>query len=264
MVYINAPYYCLFQLVKQPTLCKNVHDVLFVSLKATVPVVEVWEPFSTSDHNSVYFEVLDSYDDPPHPVKRDFSKSDYVSINQQLQHTIWPEFFSDCANVDEFYIKIFTSLLNSLIENHVPFRKHPSRLKYPRNIRVLQHKKWALWRTCQGPLGLYSLLTMVLSLLTHPNRVLPPLPVNFAPEAISAFQRFKPSFSAGPDGLNAYFLKKIQYSILQPLSSIFKVSFRTGKLPTLWLQALVTLFKKGSPTLLKIIDPYPSAVSRVN
>jgi len=36
--------------------------------------------------------------------------------------------------------------------------------------------------------------------------------------------------------------------LIQPLSYIFEVSFRTGKLPALWLQALVTpIFKKGSP-----------------
>jgi len=99
----------LFQLVKQPTLGKNILDLLFTSVKALVPIVEVREPFSTSDHNSVYFEVLDSFDEPPHPLKRDFSKADYVSINQQLQEIIWPEFFSDCANVDDFYKK-FCSL----------------------------------------------------------------------------------------------------------------------------------------------------------
>jgi len=101
----------LFQLVKHPTLGKYILDLLFTPLKASVTVVEVREPFSTSDHNCVYFEVLDSYDEPPHPVKKDFCKADYVAINQQLQGIIWPELFSDCANIDDFYVK-FSSLLN--------------------------------------------------------------------------------------------------------------------------------------------------------
>jgi len=42
-----------------------------------------------------------------------------------------------------------------------------------------------------------------------PTPALSPIAINFTPEKIfSAFKRLKPSFSSGPDGLNAYFLKK--------------------------------------------------------
>jgi len=56
----------------------------------------------------------------------------------------------------------------------------------------------------------------------------------------------KPSTSSGPDGLPNILLTKLAYSISTPLHYIFDSSFKTGQLPSLWLQAYVTpIFKKG-------------------
>jgi hypothetical protein len=81
--------------------------------------------------------------------------------------------------------------------------------------------------------------------------------VHFTDEAIlRAIKNMKPSLSVGPDGLCAYFLKQISFSILQPLKTIFEVSFRTGIIPTMWRNAyVVPVFKKGDASSVKNYRP---------
>jgi len=63
-------------------------------------------------------------------------------------------------------------------------------------------------------------------------------------------------FSYGPDGLPAFFLKKLAFELAEPLATIFEVSFRSGILPKIWLEATVTpVFKKGSRTDVKNYRP---------
>ena len=81
--------------------------------------------------------------------------------------------------------------------------------------------------------------------------------IKFTPEIVLiAINKLKSSFASGPDGINAYILKKVKYNILEPLTSIFEISYRTGKLPSIWLQALVTpIHKKGSQHMVDNYRP---------
>jgi len=54
--------------------------------------------------------------------------------------------FFNGHRINNFYDK-FLDLLNSLIDSYVPFKKPRSRFKYPRNIRLLQSKKWKKCKT---------------------------------------------------------------------------------------------------------------------
>ena len=96
-----------------------------------------------------------------------------------------------------------------------------------------------------------------LSFNGHNNHHLPNVTVKFDNEAVLlALNKLKPSLSTGPDDINAFVLKKLKFNILDPLSTIFEVSYRTGKLPELWKQALVTpIFKKGSAHLVENYRP---------
>ena len=59
--------------------------------------------------------------------------------------------------------------------------------------------------------------------------------------------KLNPSFSVGPDGLCAFFLKRLKNVLCIPLSSIFEVSFRTSEVPSYWSKAIVVpIFKKGN------------------
>ena len=73
--------------------------------------------------------------------------------------------------------------------------------------------------------------------------------VNFDPSVVRSFlSKLKPSFSVGPDGLCAYFIKNLSNALCIPLSTIFEVSYRTSQIPSYWSKAIVVpIFKKGNP-----------------
>jgi Reverse transcriptase (RNA-dependent DNA polymerase)/Endonuclease-reverse transcriptase len=325
----------LSQLVKQPTLGNNILDLLFCSHKPCIKIVEVLEPFSTSDHNSIHFQLSCSSVPLPSYRKLDFAKGDYDGMNLELSSILWPIAFCGCANVDDFY-RVFHGILAPLIDKYVPLRKPPSRFRYPRNIRLLQAKKRHVWKKCKTNADLknkyralntetekairdfyaskennllkkgsnlknfYNFVNKKLnvkssipdielhgstisdsfskanafnnffgSVFTTDNGNIPifgnnnnygllhPFSVKFSPETVfAALKKLKPSLASGPDGINAFVLKKLKFSLMEPLSTIFEVSYRTGKLPDLWLQAIVNpIFKKGSPYVVENYRP---------
>jgi hypothetical protein len=66
---------------------------------------------------------------------------------------------------------------------------------------------------------------------------------------LNALNKLKPTFSVGPDGLCAYFLKKLRYVLAEPIRTIFEISFRTSKIPEIWSSAnVIPIFKKGDPS----------------
>ena len=59
-------------------------------------------------------------------------------------------------------------------------------------------------------------------------------------------RKMKASLSIDPDGLCAFFLKKISFSVCRPLSHIFNICYETGILLDAWKKAVVVaLHKKG-------------------
>jgi len=51
--------------------------------------------------------------------------------------------------------------------------------------------------------------------------------------------------SAGPDGLDPYFLKIAAEHIAEPLTHIFNLTIETGLIPSVWKSAYVTPLLKG-------------------
>jgi hypothetical protein len=72
--------------------------------------------------------------------------------------------------------------------------------------------------------------------------------VSFDPNSVrQSIDKLKPSHSLGPDGFSAFFYKQISREICRPLSEIFTLSFRLGKLPSIWRTAnVIPVFKKGN------------------
>jgi len=54
-----------------------------------------------------------------------------------------------------------------------------------------------------------------------------------------ALKKIKPSISSGPDGISAFLLKKLSFSICLPLSMIFTSSYSKSCLPSQWKEAVV-------------------------
>ena len=89
---------------------------------------------------------------------------------------------------------------------------------------------------------------------------------NFDPVAIAdvrnALQRLDSKKSAGPDGLDPFFLKLAADVIAEPLASIFNLSLCANKLPKVWKSAFILpLLKGGDSSAVNNYRLSPSCVS---
>jgi len=65
-------------------------------------------------------------------------------------------------------------------------------------------------------------------------------------DIVKVVRKLKSTSSPGPDGINAFFLKKILAVIVNPLCKVFNVSLDHGMLPKDWKTAhIIPVFKKG-------------------
>jgi len=90
-----------------------------------------------------------------------------------------------------------------------------------------------------------------------PNKVknCPAVPFDVS-NVLASLNKLKPTFSVGPDGHCAYFIKKLKNVLCIPLASIFEVSYRTSKIPDFWSQAnVVPVFKKNNPYYVENYRP---------
>jgi hypothetical protein len=141
----------LRQLVECPTRLDHILDVVFCNNHNCVLNTNVSEPFSTSDHCKVCFEVLyDAVSDSHTYSKRDFNCADWLSIKTYINtvdffllfHGNQPAY----AVLDEFY-----RIINACIELYVPLKtmeisSKSCIIKYPVRIKRLIRKKATLWR----------------------------------------------------------------------------------------------------------------------
>ena len=66
-------------------------------------------------------------------------------------------------------------------------------------------------------------------------------------DLLQRLSQLNTSKTTGPDKIHSWILKEGRYGLCKPLSMLYNLSLKCGKLPTEWKQALVTpIFKKGS------------------
>ena len=82
-------------------------------------------------------------------------------------------------------------------------------------------------------------------------------------EIFSVLNNISNSESVGPDGLSAYFLKRISSVICLPLSLIFQRSLHTGILPPIWKTAHVVPIFKGKGSKLFVCNYRPISLTCV-
>ena len=57
-------------------------------------------------------------------------------------------------------------------------------------------------------------------------------------------KKIKPKFSQGPDGYSSYLLTKIVPAIAEPVSIMYQSFMSVGRIPTMWISAIITLLHK--------------------
>jgi hypothetical protein len=137
----------LTQIIDEPTRGDNILDLLFCSNVLLVNQFHVREPFANSDHNSIYFDLIFIPPDHTYTKIRNYFKADYDCIFSELSNISWPDTFSACVNINDFW-NTFTSILNNLIEQFVPLRQTEYYLKKTcsRDLKKLLIKKRKLWK----------------------------------------------------------------------------------------------------------------------
>jgi len=316
----------LCQKVLTATRGSNILDLILCSNEDLVQSVSQTEPFSTSDHDSLSFEISFPKLKPSATPRRDFSKTDWTSCLTYLSLISWPDEFSVCCNVEDFW-NIFQFHLNYVIDQYVPFHKtnSPKKSKPVRTALILKRKCWKDFKnsnlnsrgdkykmfqkaaanyrmavtnfakSCEQKLvkcrndtkffrfvngqinsrnevsplvdarGILqtgeaeiadSLNAQFASVFVADNNFVPVFD-NRNPNNLSqilfteitvfeAFKQLKSKMGVGPDGFSAFFLKGILPAIIEPITSIFNVSFRTGSVPDIWRLATVCpIYKKG-------------------
>jgi len=75
-------------------------------------------------------------------------------------------------------------------------------------------------------------------------------------KVLESLLNLKKKLGLGPDGLSAFFLHEIAYSIVQPLSTIFEFSIRHHQIPMIWRHANVCpIYKKGDTAVASNYRP---------
>jgi len=131
-------------------------DVILTNDPILISSVGVEAPFSSSDHNSIVFNVYsgdckDPCNDSTDVIKRYlWLQGDYESMSSYLQNVNWNELLTTNFSADSLWAA-FCEELNTAIDLFVPSvftpveRKFKLR-KYPKYIRRLMQRKRAVWR----------------------------------------------------------------------------------------------------------------------
>ena len=143
--------YAFLQYVTDPTRADNLLDLVLCNDTFAVSDLHVECPFSTSDHNSVSFNLFfsDTSSDPYNGdrVKYNFGKARWDSIILQASEINWNERFAN-KRFEQLW-DIFHNELAQIIERNVPVsggEKGNRKIRYPKQIRKLQTRKLAPWR----------------------------------------------------------------------------------------------------------------------
>ena len=146
----------LMQCVNEPTREDHILDVVLTNEPSIVTRISTDLPFSTSDHNTVEFDLFfkaTSRTDMSQTVRKYlWKKADYNALNSYLYNYRWDQLFSVNFTADNIW-NAFTEVLNYAISLFVPSvetringlsRKQFKR--YPSLIRQLASRKQCLWR----------------------------------------------------------------------------------------------------------------------
>ena len=144
------------QFVLSPTRNDNILDLVFSNDHNCILNVRISEPFSTSDHNSVLFDILYNVDAPAGSTERsvyyyDFNCADWTNMKSFLFSFDFYSLFADNFDVSQT-CEFFYQVLYYCIYRFVPLKcfnlgSNNGSPRYPNNIKKLFRKKAAAWRS---------------------------------------------------------------------------------------------------------------------
>ena len=137
----------LSQLVLEPTRGHNILDLILTNCNGVVNDVNISEPFSTSDHSILNFNIVC----PSHTNKGyeifDFKNADYNAISLFLVDYDWSLIFLSCSDVNQMW-QLFTDVLRTAVNLYVPkiWVGGKKGISYPTYIQDMLKRKRVLWR----------------------------------------------------------------------------------------------------------------------
>ena len=149
------------QCVTEPTRQNNILDLVFVNEPILMSDINVSTPFSSSDHNSVEFNLCiesgtRARNNPTSTSTYKmylWSEGDYVSMCAYLREIKWADLLTVNFTADGIWTA-FCDILDEAIELFVPSvtkttERKARRRAYPKHIRVLLQRKRAIWSKCR-------------------------------------------------------------------------------------------------------------------
>lgn len=116
------------------TNCDNIRNIIVSS------------PFSSSDHSTIFFDVVFVPSETIRLPVYQFFKADFNLINSLISNIDWNVTFADCRNVDEMY-DCFVGEMHHIIKTNVPFEiSNENITKYPQYIKNIVYKKNRIFR----------------------------------------------------------------------------------------------------------------------
>ena len=102
----------LEQLIDKPTRGGNILDLVLCSETSIVQNLKVGEPFATSDHHIIRFDLLVSKElTQDNTVAYNYFKADYNKIRDYAKSKNWANLV-DCKNIDSIWMELKSELLN--------------------------------------------------------------------------------------------------------------------------------------------------------
>jgi hypothetical protein len=150
------------QFVNEPTRINNILDIVLINEPLCLSSLQVSEPFSNSDHNSVHFEICVPVETTtasitPSSTRYKWKQADFDMMSEYLNNYDWESIFMYNQDVDSQW-NAFKSVLDTVIDLfvpkeavHIPTANNRTKThRYPSNIQRMMTRKRCAWRVFQS------------------------------------------------------------------------------------------------------------------
>ena len=135
--------YDLHQMVTEPTRGTSLIDLVLTNVPPLIKNIKVGEGLSTSDHNSIYFDINSKFKPSKQKISiRDYNKLDIKTINNKFLY-LTPDKFIYMCDLDDKY-KSFLGAILYHMDCLIPYKKielGSQKLQYPDYITNIIKKR---------------------------------------------------------------------------------------------------------------------------